>query len=438
MLFCFAIFALSNFTQNKTWLFGDAHTYWSLAERLFEPGAFYTSIRGYFYPALIAPIALTFSWAGWEIQRAIFLLVSAVVWSWFYARYLPRFLRAVFPTWGGGYRPAVAVALSVLIFPGIFAYPLADLPALTFIIFGIHLSVLVVVDDEIGFGKRLLWAVAAGACAYAAYNIRTIYLFAAMALFIALSLGLQRRPEVRVSAICAFIFGWLLISIPQGVINLAAHNEYSTKVATERAGRSLFAAQLFWGLAVQRYETNIDRQYRPTVFYPDPDGIKLVQELNVKGVAPSVGAYFKLALKEPGFFSGLYVRHVLAALDIRDGEIYTSSRAANKIIWGVLVALLVAFAIVTLIDKASREGWLGLCAMVCILSPVVFIVPGAIETRFFLPLYFLAVCALASTKRISTRMLGASLATAVLIFMYGQSISDKYIYAMPAGSVVQY
>jgi hypothetical protein len=284
---------------------------------------------------------------------------------------------------------------------------------------------------------RLLGMLAAsGALMGAAYNTRTIYLFVPIGLLGLLALlavhPKRTKAPPRWLGLAAVVAGMIAVSLPQLVINMRTHGVSSLAVQARVDNHSLFASQLVWGMTVQRYETTINPDAAaPSVFYLDPDGVQLFNVVAGQGNLFSSRYYLKVVAQHPVHFLSLYTRHFINGLDVRDGLQYTrkpSPLRTRTALFNFAVLALACWVAWSLRIRSMQPvpprvrpapatwGW----SLVILLLPVAAIVPGAIETRFFLPLHLLAYCVIAfyfdaATLRQSFRKHGSIIIIALAI-----------------------
>ncbi len=381
----------------------DAGTYWKLsaADFLFD---FPKDIRGYFYPALLTParfLSDTFNVLGYFPYR----IMSSVIYAYFFTVLLPEFYLHLFGGKATFQRRLITPILVSLLFPGIIIYTLSDLPALALMV-SASVCVISSANKATGFKQCALLAFA-GLMAYGAYNTRTIYLFPAILLTLAISLVVYNKHSKRIRLLATVIFlcGASIASIPQVIANHKNHDSFSPLVITTSPyNRSLFASQLLWGITMQRYETSIDETSPgPAVFYMDKAGEQLFIDNKIGSGPFEVSTYFTLLLQNPVDFAGIYGRHIVSGLDLRDGEVYTVGHPGKRTslaLFNYLVLfsglLVMTLAIATQRVKAEQKFKSAFWALL-ILLPVLAIIPGAIETRFFLALHLAIYCCLAFT-----------------------------------------
>ena len=179
--------------------------------------------------------------------------------------------------------------------------------------------------------------------------------------------------------------------------------------------RSLFASPLRWGITLQRYETSIEPTApAPCGNYLDRAGADLLAREAVAKAGFRVRDYLRLVARHPFDFAGLYGRHVVNGLDLRDGEVYLTgpSRLRNGRAAFNFAMLFLAAWLALLHGRRAGSGApggaaapralpgrhgadLALLSLAAVGLPVAAIVPGATETRFFLPLHLLAYCTIA-------------------------------------------
>jgi hypothetical protein len=180
-------------------------------------------------------------------------------------------------------------------------------------------------------------------------------------------------------------------------------------ITTSPYNRSLFASQLLWGITLQRYETSVDKSSPGAgVFYLDKAGEHLFAANKIGSEPFGLRAYLKLALQNPVDFIGIYGRHIVNGLDLRDGEVYTMGQPWKKnalasfnflILFSGLLVIVLTIATQRANAAQTTKGvfWTFLT-----LLPVMAIIPGAIETRFFLALHLSIYCALAFSSDIGS------------------------------------
>ena len=383
----------------------DSGQYWALAT--LENLGHLPSTRGYAFPFLLLPLnyvcsiapdpALTYR-GGMSLTYGV-LLTTLV----------PAAFREAFGGTISLARRLVPVLLLATLFPGLLLYVLSDLPAMlmAFVALMCALRALKPTASRRQFIGALF---AAGLLMGAAYNTRTIYLFAGIPLGL-LVLWTVRGPGVKAPfprwlGLLAFAAGLIAVALPQLTINKRTQGINSLAVQSVIHSKSLFAIQLVWGMTLQRYETAVAGEaLGAQLYYFDPAGARLFDRVAGDGDLFSIPYYFKVVAHHPLDFLGLYTRHIINGLDVRDGLIYTHKLSPRRSSTALLNFLVLALAVWVVVIRRRSGQPTGIdrwpvpaswpMSLAVLLLPVAAIVPGAVETRFFLPVHLLAYCVIA-------------------------------------------
>lgn len=224
-------------------------------------------------------------------------------------------------------------------------------------------------------------------------------------------------------------------------INHKYYNSWSPLVITDLAGGSLFSSQLAWGMVVDRYETYVKPgAIRGTaVFYPNAEGAELLRSNGGFSAPLTVVKMLEMIAANPFTFMKIYARHIASGLDARDGEVYAQEPSSDKT-WQSLLFLVIVLSglaqlIATVLAKdANRSRQKKIIYSTILLLPCLAIIPGAIETRFFFPVFCLAYCALSMEKIRKSAIVGQVTGTAILlaaIFTFTQQSIQNPIYGRP-------
>ena len=394
---------------NAQTFLGDAREYWFLSSHIWDM-SFPQTIRGYFYPTILSPIKTIT-----EILPALGYFPLRICQAFIYSITFTLILPSIFINTFGGkcstLRRLITPIFLVTFFPGLISYPLSDLPAFALLLTAVYLS------HASANAKRGIAAVTlmilSGVCAYGAYNVRSIYLFSVLILiFIIPTLVLQGRSiGSKIFLTSLFIAGLAISSMPQALINKRNFDSFTPLVISNIKGSSLFAAQLKWGIAIQRYETRIneDRTRAFPTFYFDPEASEILLHDKNSTKEATIKWYLTLVAARPISFLSIYAKHFVNGIDVRDYEIYTTKPSTERQLRSVIsiaISYLGIFFLAMIFanrkniagePSVSKSLWMAL-----FLVPVAAILPGAIETRFFLPLHILIYAAIAFTIQIES------------------------------------
>lgn len=274
-----------------------------------------------------------------------------------------------------------------IFFRGLFIYTLSDVYALCFSFVSVIMLYDIIKNDEKLHVKAIKSCIL-GLFLYGTYNIRTIYLVFLIACCIVLTVWQlinKKYIQTVVTFACNFI-GMAICSIPQYIVNYNLLGTRSWKVPTE----GLMLYQLQWGITADRYATYIgDSENYGTagMFFVDKIGQAILEREQITEL-DSYGQLFKLVLRYPIDFIGIYMRHFLNMLYPIYPNQYIKDITRDKSLFLLLFFTVLFIAICNFVNafklKSSRWIWLGLILISC-----VCILPGAVEIRFFIALHFI-------------------------------------------------
>ncbi len=166
----------------------------------------------------------------------------------------------------------------------------------------------------------------------------------------------------------------------------------------------------------------------------------------------SLRYYLKVVAEHPVHFLSLYTRHVINGLDVRDGIVYTrkpSPLRTPTALFNFAVLALACWVAWSMRVRSMQPLSPGVrpapatwrWSLVILLLPVVTILPGAVETRFFLPLHLLAYCVIAfyfdapglrqSARKHGTAIIVAVVVAAGVFFAVSSSTMAQLQYSWP-------
>lgn len=455
-----------NIPRRHNGFYYDAREYWELGRSFFAEGGFAlehfdAAHRGYAWPLFNAALIQLADLLGVP-EEGLFVVLSAVGHALLFTMAWPWFVRALF-----GYQMNFVQKLGWLLlvlyfWRNYFQFPLTDFPALFLALAGVA-SIKRYLDTE-----RALWLLGAGAALALAANARPSYQLCFIPLGLWGAARAVRTRSLRHASLAtgAFTLGLAIAFAPQVYINVHKFDRASPFVQTARAygGRSLFLQQLAWGIYIQRYETNVGKSWPVAaggVVFVDPAGLQIVRSENImhpKGAtAPflksdfTLGHYARLVAERPLFFARLYARHLFNGLDIAYPSVYVTDVLRPRILFTTLNHLTwltaLGAAVLGLRRGFARRHAAALVLLFTVCVPSLTSVAGAVETRFFLPLFLLAYLVVVAgglpfvkwlwSARLSVQL---SIVAAMLSALLGARIlSDSTFATMPfkAGSLIK-
>lgn len=363
----------------------DCRIYWELAKQ-FDGGMHFSllnfneALRGYLFSLLLYPsFKCSELFHLREISFCRLYLLS--IFSLFYSFGLCASFRLLFKSNLRPYFHAFFGFIFIVLWWEFFTIPLSDMAGFVFLLLSFSLLE----------KHKLLYYFLSGACLYAAFNIRLVYIvaipFYLLLYFVSIKSQINKIRLVLVS-----LLGFLLLASPQIYINAHNFNTYSLLVPTHLSkvtgGKSLYLMQLNWGLSMQKYETNIGSEYPiPQIRYLDVKGQQLSIIHGNKDFV-SYAEYFNFCISHPDV-SLLYLKHVFNGFDITTPKAYLSNtiyHRSNVLKWFNYSLLFIGF--LGLIFRFKESSFLLKIVTAMIFCVVVIIIPTATETRFYLPLHF--------------------------------------------------
>jgi hypothetical protein len=398
-----AVLLMLNASSADRMFYADAANYWSLA-RSFDSGdgfsldSYTDRLRGYSIP-LLWKVVQQLSHAAGVDEIVGFRIFSALLGSALLAVVLPTlwaFLLgcriALVPT-------LLFSTLGLLYWRGHLLYPLSDIPALLLLATG----VLCLPREDRAWGYTT--AAAAGACLALAANARPIHAAALPLSGLLVCWYCARAERRRLVTGCAFLLSASLALVPQARINLSVKGSLNPFAAADSDPNqpSLYAQQLAWGIAIQRYETNVGGRFPDAVIFTDGRGQDLLPvprnqdpRVALAGRPFDFGAYLNLLTSNPWFFASAYARHLFNGLDVAYSTPYVQRVAPRQVAMAALNYAVLTVALVQLMSGLVRLKFRHrlsgrrLMAGLTFVAPAVLAVPTAVEPRFLLPIWMLA------------------------------------------------
>ncbi len=377
-------FALSLTEEDYYW---DASAYLNYGRSLFANGHYSLEnladcFRGYVFPSFIGIIdfvgaKLGITWAFYVFSSLLIALGLLVT---------IRFMEEVLgyseqknATVTGYLRRLLPVALLLLFFWGIFVYPLSDIYALLVAVTSVYV---VYTAGKKNRWPKMLFYLFGGVLGYAAYNIRTIYLF--LMVVLALIILYQEHSDWKwaVCGLVFFIIGAAVSAYPQVYANYKLEGVLSPFVQNQ----GLFAQQLYWGLEWPRYETYVGTERDASMYFIQRTGEGFVMQA---GEEYSIGAYIRLAFKYPLEIVAILGTHIINAFFPIFPEQYVSDLGANRYLL-VILSQVILFTFFRLVRWSVAHKEIDLKQLMypaAVLLPSLVILAGAVEQRFTMPFY---------------------------------------------------
>lgn len=367
----------------EAWYY-DAQNYWKYGELLFADGFSLLNIpgwRGYVFPLYLG---ICNKLGG----RMAFYAINSLLMAVLFAGILPELMQYRIDSAKKILKPVVSFGVIAVLFSGLFRYPLSDLFALFCgAVAVICLQKVRSANKIVGFTH--VYAGLCGVFLYLSYNTRTIYLFLAVALMVQV-VFLKNNGIEKLKIIVMMMLGSLLAAVPQITMNWHELGVFSPAVITD----NLMLRQIMWGLQYQRYATFIGDpavHASAKVCFMDPVGNALIQQEGIETFS-SWGHFLSFFAKYPLELIGIYMRHFINMTLICWPEQYIADLNNNKIGYALICFVLFSLFLLALVANSidKQKIW----AMFPLLVPCICILPGAVESRFFVAMFLCVVMCL--------------------------------------------
>lgn len=363
----------------------DAGDYWERGKQLINPNLISDGFRGYIFPLFLGICDFIGGAGFWRIANSFLISVCFVF-------FVPELFDIKDKCSGMVNIKMMAVyGFFVFFFFGLLAYPLSDFPAMSVCILACCLKNRIFYEQKtLKCGMIFLLSLLLGACLYWMYNIRTIYLFSAVYLVFSIVYNFYKSGgaiKTKLLSVSGLLAGFLLSSLPQAYGNWQRTGKASFAVQTE----NLMSRQLYWGLLYQRYDTYIGTQVEfPQIYFIDDVGTRILDIEGLSANSPSLRQYVLLCLKYPFEIIGIYIRHIINILTPLWPDIYVTDLERNIFIISIS-AFTCFFLFVYIYICDGFQNRKLFCRFIPLLIPVLFIIPGAVEVRYFAALYLMVI-----------------------------------------------
>lgn len=451
LLTTLVLFVVGGLLKEDVVLWYDSGYYYSLSNSFFVEGEFnllnFTdTFRGCSFPLILAAVKLIANVCEVSELESIALMNSMM-----FAGIMVVLMPGIFGMKKEKHKIimslAIQMCLIMLFWLDYIQYPLSDLPSLFLMMVSVYFAIISLGTISNKRISPILYMFASGFCSYVAYNIRTIYLYCGVILFVILTykIYISKKHKAHslkktIMLIIFFILGWLIASIPQCIINHQYNGEYSPFVVTEKLTEgeaSLNELQLLWGLDIVRYETYVGEASEypyPSVYFNDSVGTSIIQEENITADNIRYSTILRLFKKYPLEMVTIYTKHIISGITPLYSEVYIHNiyeQKALRILINIFVWL-ISFGAIVLTWKENKYFFYKNISMLFVLSvPCILISAGAIEVRFYMFLHLFVYYYFASVinfkmlyHKIKENAMPVCLCGIIIMLMWLTIISD--------------
>lgn len=189
------------------------------------------------------------------------------------------------------------------------------------------------------------------------------------------------------------MIGITVFSAPQSIINKENYNNSTPMVYTGENPASLYINQLTWGIYMPRYETYIgDKENYPeeAIRFEDKAGKIICHTYSIN----DIDDYLKCFFYYPMEMLGIYFEHLISGITLFYNNVYIPDIHVQKWVFisNIFIFLVAYLGILSWFERKKDSKELhcrtrDTVLIVLIFLPALISMPGAVETRFFLPIY---------------------------------------------------
>ena len=277
-------------------------------------------------------------------------------------------------------------------------YPMSDLFACFFMFATVYVAKILLKEDKLSLFKISLFSCFLGVAFYISYNTRVVYLFGLILILVVVLLNILIRKRYRKFSIVVvfFIVGFGCMSIPQCIINKHYEGFFSPKVYTENCsieGVSLQTIQLVMGIKYPRYETyvGLEEDYPDVrVMFVDDTGKMLIEKEQLDDNF-TISKFIELVCEYPLDMLSIYTKHIINAMTPVWNHLYIQKIDIDKTaVILISIGIWITVFLDVFIIKIKQVNILNLLLIISAMIPSFLNILGAVEIRFFLPVYILA------------------------------------------------
>lgn len=390
LISCIVLLIVGYVFKDSEWKY-DCYDYWTRGENLKNEMFNIAKIDGFRGYIFILYLGLTNFLGG----KKAWIIINAIVTSFCQSFILPNLVADLAYNKKDSFKVICVNIIIVILFVGEFAYPLSDFFALMNCCYSIYF---LKKSMKCLNKAKYLYIFLGGVFLYWAYNTRTIYMFAGIAIIIIYVLmsifdkgiGKIRRLRVTVIRNLVIVVGCFVASIPQIIMNYSNQGRFSMGVPTN----GLMLQQMFWGIQNQRYDTYVGNATdilhpNPGVHFVDLTGMKILDNLQMTQFE-TWGDFFKVFFSNPIDVIIMYFRHCINFIFPCWPEAYINDLNSSKFLLGLLGGSIIFLTLVIFFERCIVD-YKSIISYIPIIIPALLIIPGAVEYRFSLPIYVFAI-----------------------------------------------
>lgn len=352
--------------------------------------------RGYVLPLFIlfvdkmTPFTFQDNWQHWgmEICSIIAVLFLGGIWGRYFFSYKKDM----------GYRERI---IKLIVWVALFFYFWIDLVAYTLsdiwppFLVGVVMIVFLEWEKIRHYIVKVIMAFGCGVLLYAAYNIRSIWMFTVIPITILLWVKIRASKKDLAIAIPGVLIGALFAALPQMLINYYWFGVASPALmGSYGESQSLFLESLYKGIFICRYDTCLDRDSYPAVVMlaTKTVGENILEKENITRSTLTYSVYIRIVLKHWIEFIQIYLTNFVHMMTPIFRQIYIthldgislSCVFGSYIMYGVSGLNTMISILCGNIKKLISYKNLFI---LCYILPAIIATVGLVEIRYGLSLY---------------------------------------------------
>lgn len=352
--------------------------------------------RGYVLPLFIllvdkiTPFTFQENWQhlGMEISSIIAVLFLGGIWArYFFSHkkdmsYRERIIKLIL--WG---------VLFFYFWIDLVAYTLSDIWPPFFV--GIVMFVFLKWEKIRHYIVKVIAAFGCGVLLYAAYNIRSIWMFTVIPITILFWVKIRASRKDLVIAIPGVLIGAFLAALPQMVLNYHWFGVASPALmGSYGESQSLFLFTLYNGISLCRYDTCLDRDLYPAIRMQATQliGANILQKENLTKDTFTYGVYIRTVLKYWLEFVQIYLTNFIHMMTPIFRQVYITHLGGISLggVFGSYFIYVVSGfnAMIGIIRSNVRKNIsYKKLFVLCYILPSIISIVGGVELRYGLSLY---------------------------------------------------
>ena len=313
--------------KNVTQFYWDSVEYWNMTPQFIVNGRFVFNPQNYNYRGYMYPLFLGLMNGFGRFNIHVYWIVSSLFYSFMINGILPCAYERVFNDSVGIVKRMAVLAMLMLFWPGLFEYPLTDLPAVLLSIFALYILYESRYVEKAWL--RFVLSFVSGLLCYTTLNFRATYkgvIFIAAGMII---VYYRKSWKTLVPSLVFFAMGVMVVALPQIYANYINYGVYSFDNPLSLFTPNRMSYLLFEGAVWNRMEGYVGADPTMSAAFTGVDPV-IKRIFEQEGILlneldpPGLNVFIGVVLKYPLEFAMTYLSHLIECFDVRYGNIYST------------------------------------------------------------------------------------------------------------------